>query len=176
MHESPHRITSLGTSVIEPDIQYLAGGITISQISRLLYVAQRTRYAAFVFLHAVVEWAIEICRFGNAERDALRNNIPYTKSQAMDGCLEMIGEIQIAEHCEFAGLALAFFLAGCEVEDEHRKYLVLEKLFTIQRSFGLGHIARARDALMMIWQRGRDVKRKVWWKTVRENGCELILC
>lgn len=169
-------IDSLGTSVIEPDLQYLPGSVTVSQISRLLYVAQRTRYAAFVFLHLVVERAIELCRFGSTERHTLQLMIPYTKSQALDGCLEMIAEIPIAEYCEFAGLALAFFLAGCGVEDEHRRYLVLEKLFVIQHSFGLGHIARAHDALMMIWQQGRGFKQRAWWKQMWEMGWELILC
>lgn len=88
----------------------------------------------------------------------------------------MLAEVPIAQHCEFAGLALAFFLAGCEVEDEHRKYLVLEKLFLIQRSFGLGHIASANEALMMIWQRDRGAKSQVWWNTMRDTGWELILC
>ncbi|CAG9957082.1 unnamed protein product [Clonostachys rosea f. rosea IK726] len=169
-------ISSLGTSIIKPEVQCLSDGTSISQISRLLYVAQRTRYAAFVFLHSVVERAIELCKFGDAERDALRLQIPYTKSQALDGCLEMLAEVPIAQHCEFAGLALAFFLAGCEVEDEHRKYLVLEKLFLIQRSFGLGHIASANEALMMIWQRDRGAKAQVWWNMMRDTGWELILC
>ncbi|CAG9983779.1 unnamed protein product [Clonostachys byssicola] len=169
-------ISSLGTSIIEPEVQCLSDGTTVSQISRLLYVAQRTRYAAFVFLHSVVERGIELCKFETAERDALRLQIPYTKSQALDGCLEMLAEVPIAQHCEFAGLALAFFLAGCEVEDEHRKYLVLEKLFLIQRSFGLGHIASANEALMMIWQRDRGAKPQVWWNTMRDTGWELILC
>lgn len=166
----------MGTSIIKPEVQCLSDGTSISQISRLLYVAQRTRYAAFVFLHSVVERAIELCKFGDAERDALRLQIPYTKSQALDGCLEMLAEVPIAQHCEFAGLALAFFLAGCEVEDEHRKYLVLEKLFLIQRSFGLGHIASANEALMMIWQRDRGAKAQVWWNMMRDTGWELILC
>lgn len=157
-------------------MQYLSGGITVSQISRLLYVAQRTRYAAFVFLHSVIERAVELCIFGDFERDFLLRNIPYTKSEALDLCLEMIANIPVAEHCEFAGLALAFFLAGCEVEDEQRRYLVLEKLFIIQYSFGLGHIAHVKDALMMIWHQGRGAERKVWWNTVDENGCGLIIC
>ncbi|CAH0022391.1 unnamed protein product [Clonostachys rhizophaga] len=169
-------ISSLGTSIIEPEVQCLSDGTTVSQISRLLYVAQRTRYAAFVFLHSVVERGIDLCKFGDAEKDALRVRIPYTKSQALDGCLEMLAEVPIAQHCEFAGLALAFFLAGCEVEDEHRKYLVLENLFLIQRSFGLGHIASANEALMMIWQRDRGAEPQVWWNTMRDTGWELILC
>ncbi|CAG9951234.1 unnamed protein product [Clonostachys rosea f. rosea IK726] len=85
---SPIQICKAEARIVCPD------GTSISQISRLLYVAQRTRYAAFVFLHSVVERAIELCKFGDAERDALRLQIPYTKSQALDGCLEMLAEVQ----------------------------------------------------------------------------------
>ncbi|KAL4787420.1 fungal-specific transcription factor domain-containing protein [Aspergillus varians] len=166
-------VLSLGTSIIDPGIQVCSGNMEVSQISRLLYVAQRTRYAAFVFLHALVDRAIETCRFTESESLDLRSQIPYTKAQALDGCLEMLAHVPIGEHCEFAGLALSLFLAGCEVREPHWKYLILEKLFTIERSFGLGHISRGREALMLIWQRGR---RKAWWNVMREEGLEIILC
>lgn len=169
-------ISVLGTPIIEPDIQFCLGAITISQISRLLYVAQRTRYAAFVFLHSVTEYAVSTCGFSDSERDALRRQIPYTRVQALEGCLEMLAQTPVGDHCEFAGLALALFLAGCEVEEDDKRFLVLEKLFAIEHGFGLGHISRAKDALMMIWQQNRAAKRSMWWKTLRDIGWELIIC
>ncbi|KAL1873122.1 hypothetical protein VTK73DRAFT_1083 [Phialemonium thermophilum] len=168
-------ISSLGSPVIEPDCQPCSVNITVAQISRLLYVAQRIRYAAFVFLHAVVDRAAEVYQVDPEERQRVHDQMPYTKDEALCGCLEMLSEIPIGKHCEFAGLALALFLVGCEVNDDRRRYLILDKLFVIERSFGLGHIARAKDGLMMIWQREQDGHR-FWWKTMEEIGWELILC
>lgn len=157
----------------------------MAQIGRLLFVAQRIRYAAFVFLHAMIEYAEStLSDVSAADWRALVDNIPYTKSRAVDGCLDMLETLAVGAHCEFAALTLPLFVAGCETDDPRQRYFVLDRLSLLEKSVAIGNIARARDALMMIWQHPREDTthksntkngRQFWWKVLQEMGWELIL-
>lgn len=168
-------VTSLGSPNIDLDTEIYLKGLSISQLSRLLFVAQRIRYSAFVFLHTVLEYARTIYIFVDLAWNKLLSRLPYTKSQAMDGCFEMLAETPVGEFCEFAGLTLPLFLAGCEVSDKDTRYVVIERLYLIEQSFAIGNIARARDALMTIWQYKNGPRHKVWWKVLQDMGWDLIL-
>ena len=157
------------------DAQASPDGVSISQIGRILFVAQRIRYSAFVFLHSVLEYAQTQCNFSDPQWQEIKDRIPYTKMQAMDGCMEMLAEIPAGEHCEFAALTLPLFLTGCETEDREKRYLILDRLFLMETSFAIGNISRARDALMAIWRSQRESKNQFWWKVMQDMGWELLL-
>ncbi|KAL1899570.1 lysine requiring protein [Sporothrix stenoceras] len=179
-------VTSLGSSNIQMGEKPCPAGVTMAQIGRLLFVAQRIRYAAFVFLHAMIEFAENtLVDVAPHEWRSLVDSLPYTKTRAVDGCLDMLETLAVGAHCEFAALTLPLFIAGCETNDPRQRYFVLDRLFLLEKSVSIGNIARARDALMMIWQNPQEsstatvsksmTDRQFWWKVLQEMGWELIL-
>ncbi|ERS96175.1 hypothetical protein HMPREF1624_07711 [Sporothrix schenckii ATCC 58251] len=172
-------VTTLGSSNIQLGEQPCPAGVTMAQIGRLLFVAQRIRYATFVFLHAMIEYAEStLIDVEPAEWRALIDGLPYAKARAVDGCLDMLETLPVGAHCEFAALTLPLFIAGCETGDPRQRYFVLDRLFLLEKSVAIGNITRARDALVMIWQQTDSTgktARRFWWKILQEMGWELIL-
>jgi hypothetical protein len=168
-------IGSLGSPVIQSDLTSLPKGVTVSQMSRLLFVAQRIRYAAFIFLHAALDRARTIWNLNDSVWVTVRRRIPYSKDEALHGALEMLADTPVGEHCEFAALTLPLFVAGCETSEAAKRYLILDRLHVMERRFGIGNISRAKDALMTIWQERSCGQSKSWWNILHEIGWELIL-
>lgn len=145
-----------------------------------MFVAQRIRYAAFVFLHSVLDQARSNCTsLEDLEWESLKERIPYTKSESLARCLEKLDQVRLGDHCEYAALNLPLFLAGCESDDPAQKFLILDRLALLEGSVGIGSIGRVREALLLIWQHNstRDGgELKTNWRTILYNqGWELIL-
>ncbi|KAL1846725.1 lysine requiring protein [Paecilomyces lecythidis] len=158
-------------------------GITPSILSRLELVAFSFRYAAFIYLHSVLERMASQHPHALPSSD-LTNLIPIAKSDAIQRCLALVESTPIDDHCEYSAFAFPLFMAGCESEDAAQQAFVLRSLNQLEQNFGIGNVGRAKELLRRVWgwdihednhEEGTEVVKRHWLDILEVTGWELIM-
>ncbi|KAJ9294270.1 transcriptional regulator family: Fungal Specific TF [Paecilomyces variotii] len=158
-------------------------GITPSILSRLELVALSFRYAAFIYLHSVLERTVS--QHPHALPIPIQTTlVPITKLDAIQRCLALIETAAIDDHCEYSAFAFPLFMAGCETEDAAQQAFVLQCLDQLEQNFGIGNVGRAKGLLRRVWgwevqgdshEEGTETVRRHWLDVLENAGWELIM-
>ncbi|GAD94058.1 C6 transcription factor [Paecilomyces variotii No. 5] len=158
-------------------------GITPSILSRLELVAFSFRYAAFIYLHSVLERIASRHPHALAVSD-ITNLTPIAKLDAIQRCLALIESAPMDDHCEYSAFAFPLFIAGCESEDAAQQAFVLRSLNQLEQNFGIGNVGRAKELLRRVWgweirednhKGGTETVKRNWLDLLEDTGWELIM-
>jgi hypothetical protein len=152
-------------------------GVSVAALSRLEIVANSFRYAAFVYLHSMLEYiSLKSSGIQSASLILPYSEISYTKLEAIDHVLRIVRGCLPLTHSEYSALCFPLFCAGCESESGDHRMFVLYCLDQLELNFGIGNTSRVKALIQHIWiSKIVDGVKKHWIEALEELGWELIL-
>lgn len=158
-------------------------GITPAILSRLEIGAHSFRYAAFIYLHSVLE-RLALQHPQSLPTPNPSTLVPITKLDAIQRCLSLVETTPLTNHCEYSAFAFPLFIAGCESEDVTQQIFVLQSLDKLEQNFGIGNVGRAKELLRRVW--GWDINesnpkgtegmvKRHWLDVLEDTGWDLIM-
>lgn len=141
-------------------------------------VANCFRYAAFIFLHSILDRiaTLPTTSFNShdtflededKDKDKDKNTtiwntfhlqISLSKSQALNEIMTLLHTYPPDDHSEYSALTFPLFIAGCECDgDEEQLSSIYAALKTLEVNFGIRNTIRAQELIRLYWSDSAEV-------------------
>ncbi|KAH8698306.1 putative C6 transcription factor [Talaromyces proteolyticus] len=155
-------------------------GISEMTFERLRVVAHHFHYAAFIFLHSIIDIIAQpnLSDLEDPHADfssMVHSLVVFSKTEALQNLVSLLRTLPPDNHSEFSALTFPLFIAGCEYEERDQLALILDSLQTLELNFGILNTKRAQEFLVNLSRLRAKGNWKHWLHILEDVDWDLIL-